>query len=340
MNIVIGTGIFGLCLAIELKKNGHHVIVVEKNSDIMLEASKCNHNRIHFGFHYPRSIETAKQSLKGYELFQDRFKDAIIKNFDNFYMIEKTGKVNTKMYKEFCDILNLNYTLVYPKLDINFNSIESSFLTDEPIFDYNKIRNILIKEIKLHNIDILYDTNIENIDQLNEYKNIFNCTYSNINNIRNIFRLPLIKLKIQDVIVPIFEFKNNKIGLTIMDGNFCSIMPKGNNTNMFLLYNVKYSVIRKIEGYYIPDSWKNEEVDIEEKINIIYNDSSKYYKFLKECKRVSYWRTHRVVPLNNNDERLTSIYKDKFNEKNIFSVLSGKITTSCLIAKKIEKLLN
>ena len=65
------------------------VTLVEKKNDIMTGASKCNHNRIHFGFHYPRSIETAKESLDGLILFLMRFNDAIVSDFPNYYFIEK-----------------------------------------------------------------------------------------------------------------------------------------------------------------------------------------------------------------------------------------------------------
>ena len=37
--------------------------------------------------------------------------------------------------------------------------------------------------------------------------------------------------------------KHNQVGLTIMDGPFCSIMPRGNNKDEFLLYHPKYSVV-------------------------------------------------------------------------------------------------
>ena len=61
---VIGAGIFGCCISIELAKSGYEVVLVEQDSDIMQRASKLNHNRIHFGFHYPRSPKTARQSLE------------------------------------------------------------------------------------------------------------------------------------------------------------------------------------------------------------------------------------------------------------------------------------
>ena len=64
-----------------------------------------------------------------------------------------------------------------------------------------------------------------------------------INIISNKLGIPELSLKFQDVIVPIFKMHHAKIGLTIMDGPFSSIMPKGNSKNTFLLYHPKYSVV-------------------------------------------------------------------------------------------------
>jgi len=336
MNVVIGAGIFGLCIALKLKREGLDVIILEKNDNILLEASKCNHNRIHFGFHYPRCINTAIQSKEGYELFRDIFKNSIISQFKNYYLIEKKSKVNSIDYELFCKRLNVYYEKnKYPDINMDFSDIENSFLTKEPIFDYNQMKSILLKKIKENNIKILFNTTVDNINQLKQYKNIINCSYVNLNKINDIFNIPLIKLKIQDVIIPILELSQNKIGLTVMDGEYCSLLPKGNEKNTFLLYNVKYSVIRSKECYYVPDDWNNNNINIQEKIDAIYEHSSKYYSFLKNCKRISYWRTLRALPINENDSRVSSIYINKTKDKTIYSVLSGKITTSCLIAQNI-----
>ena len=71
--LVIGAGIFGCCIASELAKIGYDVVLIEQDSDIMQRASKLNHNRIHFGFHYPRSPRTARQSLEGLITFFQQF---------------------------------------------------------------------------------------------------------------------------------------------------------------------------------------------------------------------------------------------------------------------------
>ena len=72
---------------------------------------------------------------------------------------------------------------------------------------------------------------------------IINSSYSNVNKVNNMLGLPELNLNFQDVIVPIFNMEHNPLGLTIMDGPFCSIMPRGNRKNEFLLYHPKYSVI-------------------------------------------------------------------------------------------------
>ncbi len=47
---VVGAGIFGCSIALELDKCGYEVILFEKEEDILLKASKHNHNRIHYGY--------------------------------------------------------------------------------------------------------------------------------------------------------------------------------------------------------------------------------------------------------------------------------------------------
>ena len=76
--LVIGGGIFGCSISLELSKYNLDVTLIEKDSDIMSNASKCNHNRIHYGYHYPRSIETAAQSLDGLLSFLMMYKESII----------------------------------------------------------------------------------------------------------------------------------------------------------------------------------------------------------------------------------------------------------------------
>ena len=133
---VIGAGLFGCCTAYELNKEGYDVTIIEKSSDIMNKASKYNHNRIHFGYHYPRSIDTARQSLDGLDSFLKNYKDSIVSNFPNYYMIAKqNSKVAASEYIKFCDELNLDYTL---------NDYPNNLLVDKDMLDISIKVNELI----------------------------------------------------------------------------------------------------------------------------------------------------------------------------------------------------
>ncbi len=349
--IVIGAGIFGITIALKLSER-HDVTLVDVNSDIMQNASKVNHNRLHFGFHYPRSNATARQCLEGYELFYDYFEDAINSDFPNYYMIEKGSHVTSKYYEQFCDDLHLVYGKQYPKMDINFDHIKASYLTFEPIFDYDLIKNRLEKDIKNSSIELILNKKITS--KTEGFDVVINATYFNINTINRIYDLPQIKLRLQTVIIPIFKYYNKRIGLTIMDGKFCSIMPKGFNPGTFLLYHAKESVIYETEAEVIPAAWhygkqiisnqfiKNniyDKVIVTHHINKIAEASEKYFRFLKDCYCYDYWQTVRALPINDNDERLSIFQVAERGNQKIVSVLSGKISTCLLIANNINEMI-
>ena len=53
---IIGAGWFGCHIALEiLKLNKFKIQIFERNKDIFNGASSNNQNRLHLGFHYPRS---------------------------------------------------------------------------------------------------------------------------------------------------------------------------------------------------------------------------------------------------------------------------------------------
>lgn len=56
MNIaIIGAGWFGCLIADELLKRNYKVRIFERENEIFNNASGNNQNRLHLGFHYPRS---------------------------------------------------------------------------------------------------------------------------------------------------------------------------------------------------------------------------------------------------------------------------------------------
>jgi hypothetical protein len=318
---IIGAGIFGTSIALELSRNDFQVDLFEVEDDIMLKASKKNHNRIHYGYHYPRSIETANQSLEGLISFYGRYKESIINTFPNYYCISnQNSNVTTKEYIDFCEKVGLTLKESYPSQKIlNRDLIESSFLVEEPIFDWDVLQGLVKKELENSNVNLKLNCDFRTTKS--SYDFIINSTFAKVNEINSFLGVEEIKLKLQDVVVPIFNYDSDKFGLTVMDGPFCSIMPRGFNKNNFLLYHVKESLI-------------SSNIDEAEFINKIFDESKNYYPFLSKDMFVGLWRTERALPVNSNDERLSEIYF--YNNKNYLCVFSAKITTCVKIAKQIR----
>ena len=348
--LVVGAGIFGVTIALKLSDR-HSVTLVDMNDDIMQNASRVNHNRLHFGFHYPRSRETAIQSLSGYLEFSDYFRDAITSDFDNYYMIERNGNVSSDDYESFCDSLDLKYKKEYPEMDINFSTIESSYLTNEPIFDYDIMKARLLADLAKSGVKVVLSRKISRKSDLDDYHVIVNATYFNFNKTNSIWGLDKTRLIMQTVVIPIFKSDIRRVGLTIMDGKFCSVMPKGFNDGLFLLYHAKESIIYQTKDYEIPALWyygkqiirndfvkKNIYDKFVAKRNIlnISKASERYFRFLGDSEFIDYWQTIRSLPINDNDERLSVLNVSEVGDKKVISVLSGKISTCLLIADYIS----
>jgi hypothetical protein len=315
---IVGAGLFGCAIAYELNRVGYDVTVYERGSDIMQLASKCNHNRIHFGYHYPRSLEPAKQSLEGMTPFMINHRDALVSHFPNYYMIAKdNSNVTSKEYLQFCDDAGINYRWKWCDL-VNNDLIDISLEVDELVFDYDDIKDSMKR--LTNGIDIKFNTEFDGNTDDCDY--VINASYASINEVNRLLGVPEIEVKYQDVIVPIFKWEHEPVGLTIMDGPFCSVMPRGFDRNTFLLYSVEHSVISS--GMRRKDL--TADIDVDECISRIYEESAVYYPFLKDVKHVDYYRTIRMLPINNDDARVTEVFRFDENPK-VISVLTGKVTT-------------
>ena len=109
---VIGGGIFGCTIASNLSKEGINVDLFEKNKSIISQASYSNQYRIHRGYHYPRSKETALQSKIGSKTFKKHYPEAILNGeIEHYYGISsKDSLTSSHQYLKFMDDMELEYS--------------------------------------------------------------------------------------------------------------------------------------------------------------------------------------------------------------------------------------
>jgi glycine/D-amino acid oxidase-like deaminating enzyme len=345
--LIIGGGIFGLTTAIVLGEHGLKVTLVEKNKDIMQEASLVNQNRIHYGYHYPRSKGTVEEALIGLNTFKEFYGESIYDSFDKYYAIGKRGShLNAEEFYTFCQNLGLSLKEAYPPEEIlDPSMVEACWLTPEPIFDYHKLKQMIIYRIaKNKNIRVVRNTQPISINHLNGEKEviltngykvrcdaIISATYAGIADIVDLFNRDKVKAKFQLCVMPILEMDSppKPFGVTVMDGPFCSLMPKGFNKGHFILYHVTHSVIQEHIGYHSVD-WSPIDGFIE--LDIM-EHSKDFYPILNKMKLRDSWITTRIVlPDQEMDDARPTLFLD--HGKDIYSIFSGKLTTCVDVANE------
>ena len=369
---VIGAGIFGIVTALELAKK-HEVILIEQNVEIMSVSSYINQARVHRGYHYPRSEETALQCLQNYEEFEREFAYAIIKDFKQHYCIAKKGsKISPQDYLNFLDKMGLPYKIV--NLDDNIlvnDSIAITVEVEEYAFDSKLIKLNLQKSIeKNENIKLLlqskvingsfsnnlfeitYNTSGENFTIEVDY--VINSTYTNINGILGLFGLPLLPLEHQLTEMSIINAKKYRdLGITIMDGNFMSIMPfdsigRSSISNVRLTpHEISKNSYPTFSCNVIENSYCS-PLNMETCKNCRFRPQSNFTKmiefakgFLSYAEELEFMEsliTTKTIINDPLDGRPSKIYSES-NDR-IFSILAGKVDTVFEISRMISKTIN
>jgi hypothetical protein len=347
--LVIGGGLFGCCAAIELARAGFKVDLIDRSNDIMLHASRVNHNRIHLGYHYLRSIETAEQSIEGLLSFLFNYGHAVENQFPNYYAIAKEGSRTTPdEFLNFCSKVGIGYDYEYPQEHLlDKTSLNACFKVPEPVFDYSVLKKQVGDNLKKSGVNMILNAELTSLSkaadgtfhvnyggQQKVYGAVVNASYASFNNINAMLGIPLKKLLYEQVVIPEFRYSHAQFGLTVMDGPFCSVMPKGKDRDSFLLYHVKQSVFENSLTHTLPEFSPKSDKEVDE----IYRQSTLFMPFLREVKRVTHNEVTRVVHRNSDDARLTELYIYP-EHRNYFAVLSGKITTCIQVALEIKHIL-
>ena len=236
--VIIGGGIVGCSLALHLRDHMAKVLILEREPSILQRASYANQARVHNGYHYPRSLLTALRSRVNYSRFVDEYQDCIDQSFDKYYGIGKLfSKVNAAQFQTFCKRIDAPIKPAPKEIKGLFNSdlIEDVFLVQECAFDAVKLKNRLLTNIIKKEIELTTDCTVVKLSAIsdmtlevlchtkNEHsrisaKRVFNCTYSQINQILVASTLPIIPLKHELTEMALVEVPEHitNLGITIM----------------------------------------------------------------------------------------------------------------------------
>jgi hypothetical protein len=335
---VIGGGIFGVTSALKLQKD-FDVTLFEKNDDILKNASGINQYRLHRGYHYPRSKETAISAKDGTETFLQEYPCALPIQ-DQYYGIAAIGsKVNSSEYINFLKDVGLEFKEVESKL-VNKGSIDKLFQVNEGLFDPKQLYNLCKNKLDKSSIDLKLNTQFSK-DLETYFDYVINATYSNLNENADIKKQYQFELCEKPVVKLDSKFKNK--GIVIMDGPFTCIDPYS-DTDYHVVGNVVHAIHHTNIGTQpiIPDKYK----DLLNK-GIVKNPSiSNWVKFkevleyffnhIDDVEHIGSMFTIRAVLTNRDfDDARPSIIEKESKSK--FLIFSGKISTAVDTANKLFK---
>ena len=337
---VVGGGIFGCTTAWKLAKEGYDVTLYEKNNDIISQASYVNQYRLHRGYHYPRSKDTAIQSQWGEYGFLQEYGKAIVNgDVKHYYAIaNEDSKVSSKQYVEFLNDLHLEYKK--DKLNIiDKDSVSLVVKVKELLFDPEKLKKICWNKLNEYNVDVMLDT--EYISSSETYNYVINSTYANLNQLTTedkqkdyqfeLCEKPVVKLPKQ--------YKNKSI--VIMDGPFMCIDPLG-DTGLHVMGNVVHAIHSTNVGKFPKYDEKFDELLNKgivkhpsiTNIDKFIDSAKKFFIDIDKSEHIGSMYTIRTVLPNKDKDDARPTLVEKPDDKT-FTIFSGKIGTCVSAAEEI-----
>jgi len=306
--LIIGAGWYGCHLADYLISVGSDVTIIDKANAIFTGSSFRNQNRLHLGFHYPRSTDTITECQQGYKLFKERYPDIREPLINNFYFVSTTlSHMNATDYITTMQQSNIHTKLVQQLptgLPEVCNMFPSIIQVEEEYINPFKARDYFVKRLgpylKQYNPDI------------SGYDMILNCTYNHYKPIEfQIYELFLTLL----YFIPVDE----PFAYTVMDGPFFSIYPYDKDRKLYTVTSVIHGPVYKGR---IPEFEMTGEI-LENRRTLIEEQIQHYIpEFKKVAEYNSYYTSWKTKHASTTDDRTV---KWKM-EGNMLSIYGGKIT--------------
>lgn len=241
--IIIGAGLYGLYSALYCGKRGQKTVVLEYDEAPFMRATYINQARVHMGYHYPRSYATAMKSAGYFRRFHEDYGFCIHSRFEQLYATSSQFSwTDAGQFQKFCRDAKIRCDEMPVSRYFKEGMCDGAFLTEEYTYDAHILRDYFLEELKsCPSVEIIYRARVKRIEketdkyviytEKGQYESgfVLNCTYASVNQILEMagFDSFGIKYELCEIILCEVGEKLKKLGITVMDGPFFSIMPFG-----------------------------------------------------------------------------------------------------------------
>ncbi len=346
--VIIGGGFYGATLALFFAQQGKRVVILEKSDQLFTGASYVNQARVHNGYHYPRSIITALRSRINFNRFITDYPEVIDSDFEKIYAIAKNhSKVTARQFALFCQNIGAEFRPADADIASLFNkdTTESVFTVKEYAFNSMILRDLCLTALEKAGVDILYNTTAAKVSQGVEAGTVLveteqgggylagkviNCAYAGINEVLRASELPLLGMKYEYTEMGLVEMPEplRKIGITVMDGPFFSMMPFPAAGAVHSLSHVRYTP-------HFTWTEHDDQAVVKERLSHIQEKHvsntpmmiADVKRFLPICSDIvvkqSIWTTKTILQENEHDDGRPILYRPNYGGIQNFSVVMG-----------------
>lgn len=228
---VVGAGVYGCTIAVELARAGHHVDLYERHRDLLHGATRANQARLHSGYHYPRSIHTAVAAAYDAERFATRFGGAVNRRNTHHYAIASDGSLTSAGdYLQFCENLGGPFEVISPPSALR--DVSLCVRVPEAIVNVGALREQLRREVNHSGVRFHRDLHVDP-DRL-DHDLVIVATYGRG------WPEPL-RYEVTEVVLVDLGGWHAFSSVVVMDGPFCSLDPLPDRAG-HMLYHVAHSV--------------------------------------------------------------------------------------------------
>lgn len=361
--VVIGGGFYGSAIAIYLaKRRGlQRVMLVEREPALFRRASYNNQARVHNGYHYPRSFTTAYRSRVNFPHFVRDWPEAIRRDFTKLYVLtRRNSRVTARQFERFCREIGAKLEPADLRLRQLFapQLVEEVFLAEEFAFDAEHLAHWAERELMQYGIDLRLETcatavfrgTADSLRVTLESKNgsdasvasryIFNCTYSGLNQFGGDFSGTSTRLKQEITELALMKLPPElaRLGITVMDGPFFSMMPFPSR-DLHTLSHVRYTPhLHWQDRYGLNPYHKLDSYDRHTRADRMVRDVGRYIPAIRDAEHVdSLFEVKTVLAKNESDDGRPILYEKHPELPGCYSILGAKIDNIYDVLDKLER---
>ena len=340
---VVGGGIFGATAAVELARAGCRVDLFDRNPDLLRAASGINQFRLHRGYHYPRSLDTALSCKKSEATFRAVYGGAVRDDVEHFYAIARHNSLTSvESFVDFCAALDLEHTTAAPAV-LKQDRVGLCVRVRESLFDVDALREICRRDLERTGVEV-HLGRVATLELLEHYDFNVVATYAYLNELLGIRRPQRFQFEVCEKPVVRLPPSFRKKSIVVLDGPFMCIDPMGSG-DLFVMGNVVHAIHARNVGELpkVPET-----VDTLLNAGIVRTPATKFPLFIRAAMEFfsdvehaehvgSMFTIRAVLPgMDLTDGRPTLV--ERIDDR-IVTIFSGKITTCVDAARDVVAML-